>query len=217
MPVIIPLADPAQPTGAFLEECLERLRRGELVAGPTDTVYGLFCDPFLPAALERLAALKARPEPRPIPLLVSGREQAEALAASVPSEAARLMDAFWPGALTIVLAARPTVPAAVSAGSGSVGLRQPASGYLLRLVESMGGPLTGTSANRPGGRPAASAVEVVSALGEEVDAVIDGGSARRREGSTVVEVTPLGVRVIRLGVVGLEELASVSGPLLEGS
>jgi L-threonylcarbamoyladenylate synthase len=216
VPQVLKLADPAHPSPALVEECLERLRRGELLAGATDTVYGLFCDPFNPRALERLVALKGRKENNPIPLLVSGPEQASRMAAYVSPLAELLMGAFWPGGLTIVVPARPEVPEAVTGSTASVGLRQPASPYLLRILEALGGPLTGTSANRSGQRPAATAEEVLSALAEELDAVIDGGRAERREASTVVEASGRELRVLRRGVVATESLGAVLG-LPEGS
>jgi tRNA threonylcarbamoyl adenosine modification protein (Sua5/YciO/YrdC/YwlC family) len=214
--VVLKLADPAHPSSAFLEDCLERLRRGELLAGPTDTLYGLFCDPFRPEALARLAALKGQREAKPIPLLVADPRQAAELATALPAAAEQLMKAFWPGGLTIVVASRPHVSEAVTGGTGAVGLRQPAALYLLRLMEALGGPLTGTSANRAGEPPATTADEVFATIGEEVDVVIDGGVADKLEGSTVVEVTDGTPRILRPGVLSAEELALVIGKL-EGS
>lgn len=194
------LDDPENPPVSILDDCLERLRRGELVAGPTDTLYGLFCDPFDADALGRLVALKGGREGKPIPLLVAAPPQAAVLAASIPPLAEKLMAAFWPGPLTIVVPARPGLPQEVTAGTATVGLRQPASPYLLQLLESLDGPLTGTSANRAGEPPPVSASQVLEALGDEVDAVIDGGRARNVEGSTVVEVTEGGLHILREGI-----------------
>ncbi len=210
MPDILNLPDIAHPAEALLEECLERLRAGAILAGPTDTLYGLFCDPFHPEALARLVALKGERTAKPIPLLVAGPILVARLAATVPPLAERLMSACWPGGLTIVLPARPSLPEALTAGTGSVGLRQPATPYLVRLMEALDGPLTGTSANRTGERPATTAADVVANLGDEVGAVIDGGRAERWEGSTVVEVTEEGYRLLREGVVSAEALAAVT-------
>ncbi len=210
MPDLLKLADPAHPSSDLIEACLERLRRGELLAGPTDTTYGLFCDPFRPEGLDRIAALKGRDKDRPIPLLVADRLQAARLAETIPPLAARLMEAFWPGGLTIVVPASSDLPKPVTGGTGTVGLRQPDSPYLLRLMEALGGPLTGTSANRTGMAPSASAAEVLSSLGNDVDAIVDGGVADKREGSTVVEVSAEGLFVLREGVVALDNLDSVA-------
>lgn len=210
MPDLLKLADPAHPSSDLIEACLERLRRGELLAGPTDTTYGLFCDPFRPEVLDRVAALKGRHKGRPIPLLVADRLQAARLAETIPPLAARLMEAFWPGGLTIVVPASTVLPKPVTGGTGTVGLRQPESPYLLRLMEALGGPLTGTSANRTGMTPSASAAEVLSSLGNDVDAIVDGGVADKREGSTVVEVSAEGFFVLREGVVALDNLDSVA-------
>ncbi len=210
MPDLLKLADPAHPSSDLIEACLERLRRGELLAGPTDTTYGLFCDPFRPEGLDRIAALKGRHKDRPIPLLVADRLQAARLAETIPPLAARLMEAFWPGGLTIVVPASSDLPKPVTGGTGTVGLRQPDSPYLLRLMEALGGPLTGTSANRTGMTPSASAAEVLSSLGNDVDAIVDGGVADKRKGSTVVEVSAEGLIVLRVGVVALDNLDSVA-------
>lgn len=210
MPDLLKLADPAHPSSDLIEACLERLRRGELLAGPTDTTYGLFCDPFRPKGLDRIAALKGRHKDRPIPLLVADRLQAARLAETIPPLAARLMEAFWPGGLTIVVPASTVLPKPVTGGTGTVGLRQPDSPYLLRLMEALGGPLTGTSANRTGMTPSASAAEVLSSLGNDVDAIVDGGVADKREGSTVVGVSDEGLFVLREGVVALDNLDSVA-------
>ena len=210
MPDLLKLADPAHPSSDLIEACLERLRRGELLAGPTDTTYGLFCDPFRPKGLDRIAALKGRDKDRPIPLLVADRLQAARLAETIPPLAAGLMEAFWPGGLTIVVPASSDLPKPVTGGTGTVGLRQPDSPYLLRLMEALGGPLTGTSANRTGMTPSASAAEVLSSLGNDVDAIVDGGVADKREGSTVVEVSAEGFFVLREGVVALDNLDSVA-------
>lgn len=200
MPDLLKLKDKENPSVSLLKDCLERLRRGELLAGPTDTLYGLFCDPFDHDALRRLVDLKGHREDKPIPLLVASPPQAQLLAASIPALAERLMAVFWPGPLTVVVPARPGLPQEVTGGTATVGLRQPASPYLLRLLESLGGPLTGTSANRAGEPPALSSSEVLAALGDEVDAVIDGGRATHSEGSTVVEVTESGLHILREGV-----------------
>lgn len=210
MPDLLKLADPAHPSSDLIEACLERLRRGELLAGPTDTTYGLFCDPFRPEVLDRVAALKGRHKGRPIPLLVADQLQAARLAETIPPLAARLMEAFWPGGLTIVVPASTVLPKPVTGGTGTVGLRQPESPYLLRLMEALGGPLTGTSANRTGMTPSASAAEVLSSLGNDVDAIVDGGVADKREGSTVVGVSAEGLFVLREGVVALDNLDSVA-------
>lgn len=213
MAAVLKLADPAHPSSELLEACLERLRRGELLAGPTDTLYGLFCNPFNPKALSRLVALKGNREGKPLPLLVADSREAAQLAAALPEAAERLIEAFWPGALTIVLAARPHLPEAVTGGTGTVGLRQPATPYLLRLMEALGGPLTGTSANRAGEPPAATADQVLDSIGGEVDAVIDGGAAGEVEVSTVVEVRAGAVRLLRKGVLSAEKIALVIGEM----
>lgn len=163
------------------------LRRGGLVAIPTETYYGLGVDPFNPAALTRLAEIKGRPAHKPILLLIGAREQLAHLVDSIPPAATGLMEAFWPGPLTIVMPARAELPALVTAGTGTVGVRWTSSAALSDILRVVG-PLTGTSANRSGESAARTAHEVQQALGDEIDLIIDAGTLPGGLPSTVIHV-----------------------------
>lgn len=177
------------------------VRKGGLVAFPTDTVYGLGCDPRNAEAVERLFEAKARSN-RPIPLICSGLEVAEGLVVLSPT-ALKLAREHWPGALTIVAPQRVELPAPVSQGTGLLGVRVPASALCVSLAREVGGAVTGTSANLSGQPSCRTAEEVASSLDGRVDLVIDGGELRGTE-STVVRVVGDTVEVLRRGSIGVE-------------
>ena len=197
MPLIIPhgatrLAD----LSAQLQPIIQR---GGIVAVPTETFYGLGVNPFDPGALTRLTAVKGRPQSAPILVLVAALHDVSLFALRVPEAASILIDAFWPGALTILFPARPSVPSAVTGGSGRVGLRLSSCQPLRELLDRVG-PLTGTSANRTGAAPARTAREVQDSLGHDVDAILDAGPTPGGLPSTVVEADD-GLRIIREGAI----------------
>ena len=197
MPLIIPhLATRLTDLSAQLQPIIQR---GGIVAVPTETFYGLGVNPFDPAALARLTAVKGRPPSAPILVLVATLHDLSLFALQVPEAASILIDAFWPGALTILFPARPSVPSAVTGGSGRVGLRLSSCQPLRELLDRVG-PLTGTSANRTGAAPARTAREVQDSLGHDVDAILDAGPTPGGLPSTVVEADD-GLRIIREGAI----------------
>ena len=150
------MSGPVAITAASLRRAAEIVRGGGVVAFPTETYYGLAVDPFQPAALERLFAVKRRPADLPILVLVSGPEQLGLLAASVPPLFSVLIDRFWPGPLTLVCPARADLPTRLTGNTGTVGVRRSPLAAANRLIAACGGPLTATSANLSGQPPAVS-------------------------------------------------------------
>ena len=181
------------------------LRRGGLVVYPTETFYGLGALARNPAALERLARAKLRPEGKPLPLLAADLAQVEEVAV-LEGRAARLAARFWPGPLTLVLPARPDLPAEITAGTGTVGIRVPGSALARALARAAGGALVSTSANPSGGPPPARADEVSPALRGAVDHVLDGGPTTGGLASTVVVVEGEVVHLVRAGAVSFERV-----------
>lgn len=177
------------------------IQEGGIVAVPTETFYGLGVNPFDAAALARLTAVKGRPEGMPILVLLAALRDLSLFAMQVPKAASMLMEAFWPGALTILVPARPSVPSIVTGGSGRIGLRLSSCQPLCELLDRVG-PLTGTSANRTGDAPALTAQEVQDALGHDVDAILDAGPTPGGLPSTVVEADD-GLHIIREGAIPL--------------
>ena len=186
------------PTG--IDEAAACIRAGQIVAIPTDTVYGLAADPFQPAAVERLFRLKGRPENKPILLLVDSLGQVERLTSRRPQALDRLAARFWPGPLTLILPAAAFVPERITAGTGTVAVRMPGSLLTRRLIRAARAPLTGTSANRSGRPAARSAREVWEQFAGERLLVLDGGPAPSEIPSTIVDLTGE-PRIVREGAV----------------
>jgi L-threonylcarbamoyladenylate synthase len=181
----------------------DRVRRmlGEsgLVALPTESFYGLAAAPFDERALARLWQVKGRSEGKPILILIGNRSQLEPFVRSIPPAATVLMNAFWPGPLTIVFPAADELSDAVTAGTGSVGIRLSAWPPLIDLLCRVG-PVTGTSANYEGAPPPRRAEEVQDSLGDSVDLIVGAGPTPGGRPSTVIDVQGP-IRIIRDGAI----------------
>jgi len=174
---------------------------------PTETYYGLGVNPFSERAVDRLLGLKGRQNGKPILVLIGHRSQLTTLVRDIAPAATLLMDAFWPGPLTILFAAQPSLPHNLTADTGTVGVRLSSCEPLVALLGSVG-PLTGTSANRTGGSPAQTAGQVQEALGDGLDLIVDAGATPGGLPSTVVD-TRDAVRLIREGAVTRQMLQNV--------
>lgn len=199
----------------------DRIRRllgqGGLLALPTESFYGLAGDPFNEQALAKLWQVKGRSDGKPILLLIGERSQLEPFVQRVPPAATVLMNAFWPGPLTIVFPAAVVISNMVTAGTGSVGIRQSAWQPLAELLRRVG-PVTGTSANREGLPPCCTAEDVQRSLGDRVDLIVDAGPTPGGSPSTVIDVQGQ-IRIVREGAIAREiivrQLAS-HGMYLDG-
>jgi L-threonylcarbamoyladenylate synthase len=182
---------------------VDRVRRvleeGGLIALPTESFYGLAVAPFDEQALARLWQVKGRSDGKPILVLIGDRPQLEPLVRSIPPAATVLMNAFWPGPLTIVFPAALGLPDMVTAGTGSVGIRLSACQPLVELLRRIG-PVTGTSANRQGQSPSNTAEAVQRSLGDAVDLIVDAGPTPGGRPSTVIDVQGP-IRIIREGAI----------------
>lgn len=174
------------------------VRRGGLIVYPTDTVYGLGCNPEDASAVNRLCEAKRR-EAKPIPVLCASLDAARGFV-EMNEKAARLAERYWPGPLTIVAPLKRELPFPLHQGSGTLGVRVPASDICLTLIRSCGGALTGTSANISGSPSARTAKEAEQQLGAFVDLILDGGRLEGLE-STVVRVVGDKIEAIRRGPV----------------
>lgn len=196
--------------------------RGELVVIPTDTVYGVAADAFSPAAVQRLLEAKGRDRTAPPPVLVPGIPTLDALAEFVPDEVRALVARFWPGGLTVVLRARPTLDWDLGETRGTVAIRMPDQRIALELLAETG-PLAVSSANRTGEPAAMTAAEAEAALGDAVGVYLEAGRAGTAypdagpgTGSTIVDATALEhpdgkLRVLRHGVIPDEAIVEVVG------
>ena len=197
--------------GSSIAQAIDRLRAGGVVVYPTETLYGLGCDATDERALRRLAALKGRDAGKPISVLVASRDRLTDVAETPSAEAERLMDAFWPGPLTIVFRARPALSTIVTGGKDTIGARVSPHPVARALVEGLARPLTSTSANPGGEPPPATAAVARDYFGDEVDAYVDDGATAGGPASTVVDCSGARPVVLREGAVSVTDLARVLG------
>lgn len=193
-----------------LERAVELLRRGELVAFPTDTVYGVGAHAFLVQAVKRLFRVKKRPVDLPIPLLLSEETTMEMVCTDIPPVAWRLAERFWPGGLSLVLARSQVVPDAVTAGGSTVAVRVPDYPLLRDLCRQLGAPLAATSANFHRRPPPVTADEVESVLGRYIPLILDGGACPGGVASTVLDLTVRPHAIVRPGPVSAAQLATIT-------
>lgn len=195
-----------------LAELAAEVSRGAVLALPTESSYALCVSPFQARAVERLIAAKGRPDNKPILVLIGQRDQLTGLVWSIPPPAEVLMERFWPGSLTMVLPAPPSLPSSLTAGTGTIGIRLPAHDRL-RAVLTATGPLTGTSANRSGAAPCSTAAQVAEEFPVEVDTVVDCGLVGGAAPSTLVTFEPTRILVLREGPVTMAMLREVLTPV----
>jgi L-threonylcarbamoyladenylate synthase len=195
---------------ADLNVAVAVLNEGGVVAFPTETYYGLAVDPFNPLALNHLFSLKQRDIGKPILTLVDDRESLSSLVQDIPTLYEPLMKEFWPGPLTLVFPARVNLPALLTAGTSTIGVRQSSHSFARQLLRAFGGALTATSANISGRAAAADAYEVKSQFGSKIDIVFDGGKTPGTVGSTIIGRGGAGLKLIREGVIPFSDILQVS-------
>jgi L-threonylcarbamoyladenylate synthase len=193
--------DAAHPCGKGVQETAQIIRQGGVAAYPTESFYGLGADPAREDAVNRLYQIKGRQRGRPVLILIPSVEALNSLVKRVPPVARILMDAFWPGGLTLVFDAADYVPRAITAGTGKIGVRISSHPVAASLVRAVGGPITSTSANLSGIPPCRSAEEVDRQLGSRVDIILDGGVTPGKGASTVLDVSGDPPRILREGMV----------------
>lgn len=188
------------------------LREGGLVAIPTDTLYGLAASVLRPEAVERVFTAKDRQPDARVPVLIATAADLPVLTRNVPRDAWGLIDQFWPGALTLVFPARRSLPDALTRGGQTVAVRVPAARTALRLLESLGEPVVGTSANLSGRPGATTAEEVLAQLDGRIDAVLeDDASVAGGLPSTIVDMTGEVPVIVRAGAVPADAVRETMG------
>lgn len=198
----------------------QAIGRGELIVIPTDTVYGVAADAFSPAAVAKLLYAKGRGRQSPPPVLVAGLTTLRALVSEVPEPVERLVEAFWPGGLTLVLPAQPSLSWDLGDTHGTVAVRMPAHPLALELLEETG-PLAVSSANLTGKAAAVTATDARDMLEDSVVVYLDAGPSRTGIPSTILDATALigtehpTVRILRDGAISRDQLSEVLGDLLE--
>jgi L-threonylcarbamoyladenylate synthase len=200
--------DPERPSMRAIERAAAAVRRGEVVAIPTDALYTLVADPLNLHAVGRVFAAKGRESIRSLPMLVSDLVMAEELASEVSARFYLLARRFWPGPLTIIAPASSRVPLKVTGNTGRLALRQSQSKVANALLERLAQPLIATSANLSGQPTCTSGIEVFGVMDGAVDLVLDAGTVAGA-GATTIDVTEVYWRVIKEGAIAEKEIAEV--------
>lgn len=196
---------------------VERLKAGDVVALPTETVYGLAANALDAKAVARIYAVKGRPAHNPIIVHVADLDMARQCAANWPSTADRLSRSFWPGPLTLVVARADVVPDIVTAGGDTVGLRWPSHPVMQAVIRACGFPLAAPSANRSNALSPTTALHVQQSLGDRLDLIVDGGASEVGIESTVVDLVASPPRVLRPGIIHAATIgAALDAPLHAG-
>jgi L-threonylcarbamoyladenylate synthase len=198
---------------AVIEQGAAALKRGGLVAFPTETVYGLGADVFKKAAVRRIFDVKERPFSNPLIVHVADVSDVASLVQHLDDRATRLMDIFWPGPLTLILPKSDAVPDIVTAGLPNVAVRMPASSIARALIEKAGTPLAAPSANAFGRTSPTTAAHVREQLEGRYDVLIDGGACRVGVESTVLSLADERLRILRPGGVTKDQIEAVAGPV----
>jgi L-threonylcarbamoyladenylate synthase len=198
--------DANHPDPALIASAVSILKEGGVIAYPTETFYALGAHAGNETAVERIFAIKGRSFSSPIALIVGKDENLAELIKEVPPTANKLMEVFWPGALTLVFQASDRIIPRLTAGTGKIGIRVSSHPIASALAQTLSFPITATSANLSGAGECSTAKEVIDRLGEKIDALIDGGRTRGGVGSTVLDMTTDPPAMLREGV--------IPGPLL---
>ena len=207
--LLLSASDPAAASKAA-----ELIRRGELVAIPTETVYGLGANGLDVDAVAKIFLAKGRPQDNPLILHICGAEQLELFCHSIPANAYRLAEAFWPGPLTMVLPAKDIVPKATTAGLSTVAIRCPDNAVTRQIIRLSGVPIAAPSANLSGKPSTTTAQHVLHDHDGKIAAIVDGGPCRVGVESTIVDLTEDRPRLLRPGGISPEQLTQVLGDLV---
>lgn len=194
------------PEPEIISEAAGIIKQGGVVVFPTRCLYGLGVDAFNPDAVEKVIKIKQRPADNPILVLIHSRGQLDSLAANISPAAAAIMDAFWPGRVTLVFDACETLSNRLTARTGKIGVRLAGHPVAAALVRQVGRPVTGTSANVSGKPGCCQAQYLEAPIAQQVDLVLDAGTLEGGVGSTVVDVTTDEPRILREGQVTVAEI-----------
>jgi tRNA threonylcarbamoyl adenosine modification protein (Sua5/YciO/YrdC/YwlC family) len=202
-----------EPEARLVTYVAEQIRKGKVLGMPTDTFYGLAADPFNLRAVDRVYEIKTRGRHKPLSLLIEDVDQAEELTKPLPDVFFLLARRFWPGPLTIIVKAAPRLPLKVTANTGNVALRVPASEIPLAVIRAAGVPITATSANLAGAAECTTAQAVKEQLKDRIPIIVDGGASPRSTPSTIVDLSGDGepMRIIREGAIPVQEINELIG------
>ena len=193
--------DPKDPDQSLINQAADILRKGGIIAYPTETFYGIGANAENERAIEKIYTIKGRNFKNPISTIIGNRTDVIRLVRDVSETGRMLMNRFWPGGLTILFEASDNVPQKLTAGTGKIGIRLSSNIIATNIAKTLSGAITATSANLSGQKECLSVNDVINSLGNSIDAVIDGGSTLGGLASTIVDVTTDPPNIVRKGVV----------------
>ena len=199
--MIIITIDPLDIAPSSIEKAVIILKAGGVIAFPTETFYGLAADATNEKAVDRIFEIKGRSFNNPVALIISEEDDLHLITDNIPEAAKKLMAAFWPGPLTLVFKASPSVSPRLTAGTGKIGVRISSHPIAHALASGLGRPITATSANLSGSPECTTAQEVFSQIGPHLGALIDGGDTPSGKGSTFLDVTSDPPAILREGMI----------------
>lgn len=202
MPEVLKI-DPRNPDIALVTKAVHILEEGGVIAYPTETFYGLGADGSNDKAIERIFHIKGRYSRSPISVIIGETSDLKNLVQEIPENAVRLMEKFWPGALTLVFRASQNVSPLLTAGSGKIGIRVSSHRIATALVKALHRHITATSANLSGARECTSVHDVIECIGYQIDAVVDGGPTPGGAGSTIIDISTTPPVILREGTISL--------------
>jgi len=191
-------------TKGAIQSAAQIVKKGGVIVYPTDTVYGLGCNPFNENAVKRLLKIKGE-RTKPLPILASNIKEIKKIVQTT-KKTIELVKKFWPGPLTVVLPQKSSLPNTVTCNLGSVAVRVPNHQVALELIRLSGGLLVGTSANKSGKKPSRTALDAAEQIGGEVDIILDGGPAPIGASSTVIDLTGERPKILRKGPVEIDDM-----------
>jgi L-threonylcarbamoyladenylate synthase len=201
--------DPVTLEFALIQRGARVIRDGGTVVFPTSGLYGLAADATNPGAIAKVFAIKRRPETTPLLVLIGESTDIESLAVSIPPKATVLMAKIWPGRITIILEARPDLPAGLTAGTGKIGIRLPGHPVAIALTKAAGVPITGTSANVSGRNGFSRIDHMDKEILQGTDLILDAGKLKGGRGSTVIDMTADKPKILREGAVPEREIRAI--------
>ncbi|MDO9530081.1 MAG: L-threonylcarbamoyladenylate synthase [Syntrophales bacterium] len=200
MPIILRI-DPKNPDKSLIVAAVEILKKGGVIAYPTETFYGLGADAKNVEAVEKIYDIKGRDYKDPVSIIIGDKQDLTGFAEDVPEVSRRLMEKFWPGGLTLVFKASSNISPRLTGGTGKIGIRLSSNIIASHLSKTLSGPITATSANLSGAKECSSADEVINCFKDKIDMVVDGGQTPGGLGSTIVDVTTDPPTILRQGII----------------
>lgn len=198
--------DPLHPPHELIHEAALVIKNGGVIAFPTQHLYGLGADAFNAEAVNRVFEIKRRPDDKPLLVLIDKNYDLTRLVQQVPDAATRIMERFWPGAVTIVFKAKHILPINLTAGTEKIGVRMPEHPVALALTAAVQGPITATSANITGNSGCSLVSDMDPLIMDKLDLIIDVGALKGGMGSTVVDVTGDSPKILRQGAVSEKDI-----------